>query len=144
MYCCYNLITHIKMGNMGCFYREEVKLDPKDFKEELSCGQTLKTPQKQYELLGLDCSTNTTRMESSAQRSGNEESVDNSFFSNLENTVLAENTEFNGIPWSKLKLLRRDKAFNKQEFLSKLTSEEKQLYARFVRIDREQEESLLN
>ena len=70
--------------------------------------------------------------------------MDNSFFSNLENTVLAENTEFNGIPWSKLKLLRRDKAFNKQEFLSKLTSEEKQLYARFVRIDREQEETLLN
>ena len=138
----YNLL--LKMGNMGCFYRDEVKLDPKDFKEELRCGLAQQTPQKQYDLLGLDAS-NSTRIESSAKRSERESEVDNSFFSsNFDNTVLASETEFNGIPWSKLKFLRRDKAFNKQEFLSKLSNDEKQLYARFVRIDRENEECLLN
>ena len=55
------------MGNIsGCFYREEAKLDPKDFEKELGLKQH-ETPQKNYDLLGI--ANDSTRIESSSKRS---------------------------------------------------------------------------
>ena len=118
------------MGNCGCWgeSRQESKLDPKDFQEELGTKPAPVTPLKHLEMLGMD----DTRV-STARKSGKElesPANDSSFFSSQfqpawENSNAADFVEINGIPWSKLKVLRRDPAFNKQEFLAALSKDDK-------------------
>ena len=124
----------------GCLGGEQKQLDPKDFAKELGCTQQYLTPQKNYETLGLPLGLDSTVNESTGKPSVNESSgkpsgritnenslIDESslFSCKWESQSFSEDTEFNGIPWSKLKLLRRNPEFNKREFLHGLSKEEK-------------------
>ena len=74
--------------------------------------------------------------------SGKADSTDVSNMSTYTNEwqslELSDATEIGEFPWSKLKHLRRDKKFNKTEFMKKLSKQDKTTFAKLIRAEREQ------
>ena len=115
--------------NCGCFgdRKAEEKLSSNDFAVELGRKAAEVSPRKQLGFLALEETGASTAEKSPhggslALSNQDAANASSSFFStyepNWEGNALADYIEFNGVPWSKLKVLRRDPAFNKREFLA--------------------------
>ena len=57
----------------------------------------------------------------------------------VDYSEIADFFEFKGIPWSQLKELRRQPNFNRRAFVASLSKEDKKLYTRLVKAERDQE-----
>ena len=57
----------------------------------------------------------------------------------LDYSEIADFFEFKGIPWSQLKELRRQPNFNKRAFVASLSKEDKKLYTKLVKAEREEQ-----
>ena len=67
-----------------------------------------------------------------------EDDLETNLRRSVDYSEIADYFEFKGIPWTQLKELRRQPNFNKRAFVASLSKEEKKLYTKLVKAEREE------